>query len=207
LGLPPNKATQRIKDECWELPASWQWILFSEAADIASNLVNPREIPSSPHIAPENVEGKTGRLLPYKTIEEDGVISPKHRFMKGQIVYSKIRPYLRKAILAEFDGACSADMYPLTPKTGVNPRYLLYWPISSDFAAFSVEHERRTSFRKSINRGFDKRPFHYLHQPSRMRLLKPPSPGSTASSPSTPTPRASCRNSTRPSWPRPFGVN
>jgi type I restriction enzyme S subunit len=31
-------------------------------------------------------------VLPYRTIEEDKVISPKHRFNSGQVIYSKIRP-------------------------------------------------------------------------------------------------------------------
>jgi type I restriction enzyme S subunit len=46
----------------------------------------PKSIPDLPHIAPDNVEGRTGRLLPYRSIKEDGVISPKHRFKPGQVI-------------------------------------------------------------------------------------------------------------------------
>lgn len=51
------------------------------------------EYQSFPHIAPDNIEKKTGVLLEYHTIAEDGVTSGKHRFYSGQILYSKIRPY------------------------------------------------------------------------------------------------------------------
>jgi type I restriction enzyme, S subunit len=152
-------STDRPDPKCWDLPSGWRWVSFSEIAEIASNLVKPETIPDLPHIAPDNVEGGTGRLLPYRTIKEDGVISSKHRFRRGQLIYSKIRPYLRKAIIADFEGACSADMYPLTPNEGVCGRYLLYWLISEQFAGFTVEHEGRTVLPKINQVGLNRTPF------------------------------------------------
>ena len=65
------------------------------------------------HIAPDNIEKGTGHLFECRTVKEDKVASANHLFKKGQIIYSKIRPLLRKAVIAPFDGLCSADMYPL----------------------------------------------------------------------------------------------
>jgi type I restriction enzyme S subunit len=144
---------------CWDLPSGWHWAPFPEVATIASNLVKPESIPDLPHIAPDNVESGTGKLLEYRTIQEDGVISPKHRFKPGQIIYSKIRPYLRKAIIVDFDGACSADMYPLQPKANIHTRFLHYWLISEQFASFTVEHEGRTVLPKINQEGLNKTPF------------------------------------------------
>lgn len=104
---------------------------FAEIAEVKSNLVDPAEYQEFPHIAPDNVEKKTGRLLEYRTISEDKVTSPKHRFYKGQIIYSKIRPYLSKVIIAPFNGLCSADMYPVETKE--NTRYLWYYMLSEAF--------------------------------------------------------------------------
>lgn len=59
------------------------------------------------------------------------VVSPNHLFYKGQIIYSKIRPLLRKAVIAPFDGLCSADMYPLN--TAINRKYLLRYMLSDAF--------------------------------------------------------------------------
>ena len=50
-----------------------------------------------------------------------------------RILYSKIRPLLRKAVIAPFDGLCSADMYPL--KTPINKEYLLRYILSDSFNA------------------------------------------------------------------------
>ena len=110
---------------------SWVVKRFDEVADIKSNLVDPLEYSDFPHIAPDNIEKRTGILLEYRTIEEDGVTSGKHRFFPGQILYSKIRPYLSKVVMVDFDGLCSADMYPIEAKG--NSKYLLYYMLSDEF--------------------------------------------------------------------------
>ncbi len=110
---------------------TWRECKFSDVAEIKSNLVEPSEYLDYPHIAPDNIEKKTGVLLPYNTIAEDKVTSGKHRFYAGQILYSKIRPYLSKVVTVDFDGLCSADMYPIEAKE--NTRYLWYYMLSDEF--------------------------------------------------------------------------
>ncbi len=114
-----------VGDESWEVKR------FDEVADIKSNLVDPRKYPDFPHIAPDNIEKHTGVLLKYFTIAEDCVTSGKHRFYPGQIIYSKIRPYLSKLVVVDFDGLCSADMYPIEAKG--NTHYLWYYMLSEEF--------------------------------------------------------------------------
>ena len=110
---------------------SWKKSRFDEVATIKSNLVNPLDFPDLPHIAPDNIEKKTGVLLEYHTVSEDGVTSGKHRFYPGQILYSKIRPYLSKVVVADFDGLCSADMYPIEAEE--NAKCLWYYMLSEEF--------------------------------------------------------------------------
>lgn len=110
---------------------SWEEKKFSEVAVIKSNLVSPFDYLDYPHIAPDCIEKFTGRLLSYRTIREDNVKSPKHLFYQGQILYSKIRPYLSKAIIADVDGLCSADMYPI--EALCNTKYLLKYMLSTEF--------------------------------------------------------------------------
>lgn len=110
---------------------NWKTTRFDSVAAIRSNLVDPAEYQSFPHIAPDNIEKKTGVLLEYHTIAEDGVTSGKHRFYSGKILYSKIRPYLSKAVVVDFDGLCSADMYPI--EAYQNARCLWYYMLSDEF--------------------------------------------------------------------------
>lgn len=112
---------------------SWKSKRFDEVAEVKSNLVEPADYPDFPHIAPDSIEKKTGKLLDYRTVAEDAVKSGKHRFYTGQILYSKIRPNLSKVVVIDFDGLCSADMYPIEPNEGVNTRFLWYYMLSDDF--------------------------------------------------------------------------
>ena len=121
-----------IDDEIpFDLPKSWEWVRFFSVVDIATNLVRPEEYADYMHIAPDNIEKAIGTLFECHTVQQDKVASPNHLFYKGQIIYSKIRPLLRKAVIAPFDGLCSADMYPLN--TAINRKYLLKYMLSDAF--------------------------------------------------------------------------
>ena len=123
-----------IEDELpFEIPETWEWVRFFSIVEIATNLVSPERYFDYMHIAPDNIEKSTGTLLECRTVAQDKVSSPNHLFFKGQILYSKIRPLLRKAVIAPFDGLCSADMYPL--KTPLNKEYLLRYILSDSFNA------------------------------------------------------------------------
>jgi type I restriction enzyme S subunit len=127
----------------------WPRQPFAEVASVASNLVDPSDYPDLPHIAPNHIERATGRLLPYKTVAEDGVKSQKHLFRPGQIIYSKIRPYLAKATLVDFEGLSSADTYPID--TELDPSFLLRWLLTPEFTELAVGQQGRSVLPK-INR-------------------------------------------------------
>ncbi len=126
-----GELTAKWRNENGVSDDSWEEKRFDEVADIKSNLVDVSEFQDFPHIAPDNIEKKTGVLLEYHTVAEDKVKSGKHRFYAGQILYSKIRPYLSKVIIVDFDGVCSADMYPIEAKG--NTRFLWYQMLSNEF--------------------------------------------------------------------------
>ena len=119
------------EEKPFEIPEGWMWVRLLSVVDIATNLVQPSDYLDYPHIAPDNIEKGTGKLLAFHTVEQDKVSSINHLFFTGQVLYSKIRPLLRKAVLAPFDGLCSADMYPLN--TNINKKYLLYYLLSDGF--------------------------------------------------------------------------
>lgn len=125
--LPPITEDEKPFD----LPDTWAWVRFTEVIEIASNLVQPNDYRGYMHIAPDNIEKGTGKLLQCQTVAEDKVTSPNHLFNKDQLIYSKIRPLLRKVVIAPFDGLCSADMYPL--KTILHTGYVKYVILSDVF--------------------------------------------------------------------------
>ena len=131
-GLNPN-APMKDSGVEWigEIPEGWEVSRFKNIASVKANLVSPEQYPDLPQVAPDNIEKDAGILLNYKKVKDANIISDNHLFYKGQIVYSKIRPTLNKAIIAPFDGLCSADMYPI--ETTQHTKYMLYFILSGIF--------------------------------------------------------------------------
>jgi len=138
------------------LPSGWEWAPFEDVAAVDANLVDPSDYPDYPHIAPNHIESRTGRLLPYTTVKSDGVTSSKHLFVPGHILYSKIRPYLAKAVRVEFSGLCSADMYPVS--SHLDARFLHHWLLSSEFTALAAGQQGRSVLPKINRAALDKLP-------------------------------------------------
>lgn len=138
------------------LPNSWQWLRFDQIAVVASNLKDPLLTPDAIHIAPNHIESETGKLLEYTTIAKDNVTSAKHGFYSGQIIYSKIRPYLCKVTVVDFDGLCSADMYPVNSE--VDTQYLFRWMLSSQFTDWASNAESRSVLPKINQKDLGKIP-------------------------------------------------
>ena len=124
--------------------------------DIVRGQVDPMDPPyrDLPHVAPDCIESGTGRLLlnRVKTPRELRLASGKYHFKTDQVLYSKIRPNLRKVALPSFEGTCSADMYSLIPNTGLVTReFLALALLSPPFTQYAVENSDRNAMPK-INR-------------------------------------------------------
>jgi type I restriction enzyme, S subunit len=76
----------------------------------------------------------------------DEVRSANHRFYSGQILYSKIRPNLAKVVIVNFDGLCSAYMYPINAH--IYPKYLLKYMLSPTFLSMAVRTDTRVAMPK-----------------------------------------------------------
>ena len=119
------------EDKPFELPSGWHWARFGDVCAIKGELVRPENFPDLRQVAPDCIEKGTGRITENRTVKESGVKGPNSRFFAGQIIYSKIRPSLSKAALVDFDGLCSADMYPID--AFIDSRFLLMEILSEIF--------------------------------------------------------------------------
>ena len=72
----------------------------------------------------EDIE-KGGRLLEHKTVGERKAVGDKTVFVKGDILYSKLRPYLLKILVAPDDGICTPEIVPFRVYGGINPNYIV----------------------------------------------------------------------------------
>jgi type I restriction enzyme, S subunit len=136
-----------------ETPKNWSVRKFTDVVSLPTGQVDPVRLPYSqqPLIAPDHVEPGTGILLEVRSASEQNASSGKYVIHPGDVVYSKIRPALRKAVIAEFEGLCSADMYPFTPLGEIESRYLLALLLSERFSRFAESVSGRSGIPK-VNR-------------------------------------------------------
>jgi len=144
----------RLAFEILELGDRWPRRPLEELCEIESGQVDPKlpEYSCLPHVNGENIISGKSRLFNVRTAGEDGMTSGKYLFRRGHVLYSKLRPYLRKAVLAEFDGVCSADMYPIKPFPKLlDARFLCQLLLSAPFTTYAAEKSQRARMPK-INR-------------------------------------------------------
>ncbi|HDZ8837451.1 restriction endonuclease subunit S [Aeromonas veronii] len=109
-------------------------VSLGDVVTLDAPMVDPREEMYADllHIGPDRIEKNTGRLLPALTAKEEGLISKKFLFNDEYVLYSKIRPYLKKVAISNFTGLCSADMYPVKPIDGKTTKEFIWMLLLSD---------------------------------------------------------------------------
>jgi restriction endonuclease S subunit len=126
---------------------------LSSLIDVRSSLDDPKLPQNStlPHVGPEHIVSGSGTIDwdKVRTCEDDGVISGKYRFEDGDVIFSKIRPYLNKVAIADKVGMCSADMYALHSPSGTLSGGLLHFILgSNDFLAYAETVSNRANIPK-----------------------------------------------------------
>lgn len=129
-------------------------VVLGDVSHISSRLIDPRDFQYKElhHVGGANIESKTGVLADLKTAQEEGLRSGKFVFDETMVLYNKIRPYLVKVARPDFQGLCSADMYPLSPDSSRLTRdYLFYLLMSRDFTKYAIAGSNRAGMPK-VNR-------------------------------------------------------
>ena len=129
-----------IDDEIpFDIPDNWEWVRLGNISNYGSCInIESIDIPDKMWILDlEDIEKDTGRLLTKKTKKEVKTFSTKHRFYNRQILYSKLRPYLNKVIIADEDGCCTSEILPITFYGNIYPEYTQIFLMSPYFVSYA----------------------------------------------------------------------
>jgi type I restriction enzyme, S subunit len=74
-----------------------------------------------PYIGLEHIETGGGKTVGYGIAVDSK--STNGVFLKGDILFGKLRPRLRKCVMADMDGYCSTDILVLRAKTNIDPGF------------------------------------------------------------------------------------
>ena len=122
-----------------DLPETWEICCLGELCDYGDCInVNTEDIAEDAWILDlEDIEKDTGMVLKKVTKAQRNSVSTKHKFHFGQVLYSKLRPYLNKVVLSDADGYCTSEILPLEFKNCVLPEYARYYLMSSTFITYA----------------------------------------------------------------------
>ena len=128
------------EDVPYEVPQNWVWTRIGEVTNYGySGQINQDDIPKGSWVLElEDIEKNTSGLLAVRTDRYPG--SSKFAFSAGDVLYGKLRPYLRKVIVATQPGFCSSEIVPFRGHLGIDPNYLKYFMLSP-YATLSINSE------------------------------------------------------------------
>jgi len=129
-GLDPNV---KLKDSGveWlgEIPEHWEVKKLKYIVTLITEKANGDNL----KIGLENIESKTGKYIETNTEFEGEGIS----FVQNDILYGKLRPYLAKVWIAEFEGAAVGDFFVIRLKVDLCSEFLKYRLLSTSFTDIS----------------------------------------------------------------------
>lgn len=117
-----------IADEVpFEIPDNWEWArlgMISTYSHTKQKINAQNADPQMWGLDLEDIE-KGGRLLERKTVGERKAVGDKTFFDSGDILYSKLRPYLLKILVAPDCGICTPEIVPFKVFGKLVPEYIV----------------------------------------------------------------------------------
>lgn len=112
-----------------DVPSTWEIARIKHTASLRTDRCTDSP-EGSQYIGLEDVESGTGQYRPTAGSARQNEDSTVGVFKTGDVLYGKLRPYLKKAIVSDADGVCSTEFLVLQPKTVLAP-WLHQWLLTT----------------------------------------------------------------------------
>lgn len=110
----------------FEIPSNWLWVKLGDLTNYGKcSTCSVDDINNESWILElEDIEKDTGRVLVRHSKAEREIKGVRHSFYAGNILYSKLRTYLNKVLVAKEDGFCTTEIIPIECCDSVHPDYI-----------------------------------------------------------------------------------
>lgn len=135
--FPGHEGVPRVPSPLGEIPQGWEVKKLGEIAEEMRRNVPKGELDEpQPYVGLEHIPRRSLALDSWETTTELG--SNKLEFMKGEVLFGKIRPYFHKVSVAPFDGLCSADTIVIRARSPEHYALVIACVSSDEFVAHAV---------------------------------------------------------------------
>jgi len=125
-----------LNDVFIELEDRYGRTQISSVMKINSQTTVPDDNEMYNYVGLENIESNSGKLIDYVPSMGKDIKSSKVHFKKGMVLYGKLRPYLNKVWIADFDGIATTEILPFYPiGNNLNMEYVKYYFLSPKYLA------------------------------------------------------------------------
>lgn len=127
-------------EKLFELPDGWVWCRLGEVTTYGSSKkAEPKNLnPDTWVLDLEDIEKESSKIIQEIHFSNRNSSSTKSVFKKGDVLYSKLRPYLDKVVVAHKDGVCTTEILPLEMFGNVNSHYFMYALKRKDFLQYAA---------------------------------------------------------------------
>lgn len=106
--FPGHEQVKMVESELGLIPEGWSWGCLRDVAEDVRESVHPEAVaPDTPYVGLEHIPRRSIALAEWGFASE--VQSTKLSFVRGDILFGKIRPYFHKVAVAPVDGIASSD--------------------------------------------------------------------------------------------------
>ena len=124
----------------WELPNNWCWTTLGNISNYGKCIhVEAKDIPNDSWVLElEDLEKDTAKLLQRVTYGERDIKGGRSVFRKGDVLFSKLRTYLNKVLVAPEDGYCSTEIVPISLCDSLSSHYINHVLRSKYFVEYTT---------------------------------------------------------------------
>ena len=106
------KPSLSVEDAPFEVPEGWCWTTLGEISNYGETInVSVEDIDDEDWILElEDIEKDSAKILQKLRKKDRAINGTRHEFKQGDILYSKLRTYLNKVLIAPEDGCCTTEI-------------------------------------------------------------------------------------------------
>ena len=125
-----------------QLPSGWCVCHISDVCNYGqTKQVAVEEIEDNEWVLElEDIEKDSGKVIDRKSKADRSINGIRNKFEPEMVLYSKLRTYLNKVMVADDNGYCSTEIVPIQCSNAIIPQYLCSFMRSPQFLSYTAQY-------------------------------------------------------------------